>query len=250
MVFNPKQIEVSLPEALAPGITGIVFDAVGTLIEPVPGVADVYCQAAARQGIALDRAVVKQRFHHQFRNDEVDEARGPLATDETNEWRRWRRIVASVLPEVPDPDRAFDELWTHFGKPEAWACFDDVPGTLRTLDALGLALCVASNFDGRLEAVANGLNALARVSSALVISSRVGHRKPHPRFYAAVADRLGGSPARVLWVGDDIENDVLGPRRAGFRSLLIDRGSRMPEFSPRVSSLEGLGGLIGGGGPA
>src|SRR5437763_1747953 len=97
-------------ELLVNGFSGVVFDAVGTLIEPDPPVADVYAEAAARQGVVLDRATVKTRFHQSFQNDEVDEARGPLATDEPTEHRRWQRIVASVLPEVPDPARAFEEL--------------------------------------------------------------------------------------------------------------------------------------------
>src|SRR4051794_26865131 len=100
------------------GSWGVAFDAVGTLIEPQPSVAEVYAESARRQGILLDRAVVKARFHQFFRSDEVDEARGPLVADEPGESRRWRRIVANVLPEVPDQARAFDELWTHFGRPD------------------------------------------------------------------------------------------------------------------------------------
>src|SRR4051794_14224526 len=103
-----------LRESLRGGGAGVVFDAVGTLIEPCPSVADVYTAAAARQGVVLDRDEVKGRFHRFFRHDELDEARGPLATDESIERRRWERIVSDVLAEVPDPARAFEELWDHF----------------------------------------------------------------------------------------------------------------------------------------
>src|SRR4028119_1547772 len=133
--------------AILDGIGAIVFDAVGTLIHPSPSVADVYTAAALRRGVVLDRDEVKARFGRHFRDDEADERRGPLATDEPTErrrWRRrgagglparadggegrpgplaadepaerrrWRRIVADVLPELPDPDEAFGELWDHF----------------------------------------------------------------------------------------------------------------------------------------
>ena len=33
--------------------------------------------------------------------------------------------MAGVLPEVADPDRAFEELWDHFSRPESWRCFPD-----------------------------------------------------------------------------------------------------------------------------
>jgi len=156
-------------EALWDGIDGIVFDAVGTLIEPEPEVADVYLAAACRQGVALDRAEVRTRFHRYFRNDEVDESRGPLVTDESLERRRWRRIVGSVLAEVPDPERAFAELWDHFARPTAWRCFPDVGPAVDALVAARLPVRIASNFDARLRGVVAGLAELAPVSGLLVL---------------------------------------------------------------------------------
>jgi putative hydrolase of the HAD superfamily len=219
---------------------GIVFDAVGTLIDPFPSVAEVYAEAARRQGVHLDRGLVKSRFHRYFRDDEVDEMRGPLETDEATEFRRWRRIVTNVLPEVPDPDRVFDELWEHFGRPEAWRCFSDVATALASLSARRVPIRVASNFDARLRAVVRGLPELSCCAEPLVISSEVGFRKPHPAFYRAACDSLGLPPGRVLCVGDDPENDVAGAHRAGLRALLLDRHGRRPEGVPSVPDLAAL----------
>ena len=209
-------------------IDGIVLDAVGTLINPVPSVAQVYAATAARQGLIVEEAEVKRRFGLHFRNDEVDEQLGPMATDEAIEYRRWRRIVANVLPDLPDLDRGFDELWDHFGRPEAWRCFSDVGPGLLALREARIPVRVTSNFDGRLRAVAAGLPELAGLVETLVISSVVGYRKPHPAIYAAACDSLGLPPGRVLSVGDDPENDVLGAERAGLRGALLDRDGREP----------------------
>ena len=229
-----------LNESTWTGIDGIVFDAVGTLIDPQPPVADVYTEAARRQGVKLERGLVKARFHQYFRNDEVDEMRGPLATDEPTEFRRWRRIVSNVLPEVPNPDRAFFELWDHFGHPEAWRCFPDVEPALRFLCARQIPIRIASNFDARLRAVVHGLGELACCASPLVVSSEVGFRKPHAAFYQAACASLRLPPDRVLCVGDDLENDVMGARRAGLRGLLLDRHGQRPEESPSVPDLSAL----------
>jgi putative hydrolase of the HAD superfamily len=210
-------------------IEGLVLDAVGTLIEPEPSVARVYADAALRQGQVIDVSEVKHRFGRYFRNDEVDEQRGPMVTDETLEFRRWRRIVANVLPDLPDPDRAFDELWDHFGRPEAWRCFPDVSPGLKMLKKLGIRVRIASNFDSRLRAVAAGLAPLADYVESLVISSEVGFRKPHPSFYQVACQSLGLPADRVLFVGDDPENDVLGPERAGLRrGIFLDREQKNP----------------------
>jgi putative hydrolase of the HAD superfamily len=221
-------------------IAGIVLDAVGTLIKPVPSVAEAYTEAAWRQGVRLDREHVRARFHQHFQSDEVRGDRGIHSTDEATEIWRWRRIVAKALPEVPDPDLAFEELWEHFGRPESWLCFPDVAPALRAIHEAGIAVCVGSNFDSRLRQVVLGLPELGWAVDALVISSEVGFRKPHPAFFQAACERLNLPARRVLCVGDDLENDVQGAIRAGLSAVLLDRGANRPAQFPHVPDLTAL----------
>jgi putative hydrolase of the HAD superfamily len=222
------------------GIEGIVIDAVGTLIDPDPSVAEAYVSAAQRQGVDLDPADVSLRFARHFHDDEVDDRLGPMVSSEPLEYHRWRRIVSAVLPEIADPDRGFNELWNHFADPASWFCYPDVSPALDVLRARGLAVLIASNFDARLRRVVAGLPGLAGSADAPVISSEVGYRKPHPAFYSVACARLGLHADRVLSVGDDPENDVLGARRAGLRAVLIDRKSRFMNGLPRVSGFAEL----------
>jgi putative hydrolase of the HAD superfamily len=222
------------------GIRGVVFDAVGTLIKPVPSVAEAYSAAARRQGVGLDPEEAKARFQLHFQSDKVHAEQGVLSTNEATERRRWRMIVSGVLPEVADTDRAFAELWDHFGRPESWWCYPDVPMVLDSLAEQGIAVCVGSNFDGRLRGVVNGLPQLRDWADSLVISSEVGFRKPHPSFFHAACAHLGLPPAEILCVGDDPENDVRGAIRAGLSALLLDRGARIAHDLPRVANLTAL----------
>lgn len=222
------------------GIEGLLLDAVGTVIQPFPPVAEVYQAVAFRQGVELDRREVWTRFRRAFHEDETFEAEGGLVTDESRESLRWRRIVASVMPELPDPEAAFAELWTHFSRSSAWRCFEDVASALQALAAAGIPVRIASNFDSRLRQVVSGLPELSDYQGSLVISSEVGRRKPHLDFYLAACTSLGITPARVLCVGDDLENDVLAPRRAGLRGVLLDRTGRHAEVAPRVTNLGAL----------
>jgi putative hydrolase of the HAD superfamily len=218
-------------------IEGIVLDAVGTLIKPTPSVADAYTQAAERQGVALDRDEVQRRFQRTFRDDAIRGDRGIYSTDETIERRRWREIVAQVLPEVADPERAFDELWDHFGRPGSWRCFPDAVPALRAFHEAGMEVCIGSNFDGRLRQVVSGLPELAAMVDGLVVSSEIGYRKPHKSFFEAVSGRLGLPPERILSVGDDLENDVYGAIEAGLSAVFLDRGRELPEDVTHVSTL-------------
>jgi putative hydrolase of the HAD superfamily len=221
-------------------ICGIVLDAVGTLIKPVPSVAEAYAVTAKRQGVGLEADVLRDRFQFHFQNGDVHAEQGALSTNEATERRRWRKIVAGVLPEVPEPDRAFEELWVHFGRHESWRCFPDAAPALDALTELGFCVCIGSNFDSRLRGVVQGLPELRPLIESLVISSEVGYRKPHPLFFRAACAHLGLPFDRVLCVGDDLVNDVQGAIDAGLSGLLLDRRQGCLSDPPQVPTLTAL----------
>ena len=64
-----------------------------------------------------------------------------------------------------------------------------------------------------------GLDALVR---AIFCHRDLGLKKADPRFWDAVTARLAVPPAQLLMVGDDLENDVLAPRRAGLTSIWLN----------------------------
>lgn len=221
-------------------VRGVVLDAVGTLIEPRPSVAQVYADAASRQGIEVDVGLIRTRFRQHFSEVTPEDSREPMETDEPNERWRWRRVVGLCLPEAPDPERAFDELWTHFGHHESWRVFDDVLPTLCALTDLGIAVRIASNFDGRLRRVLAGHAGLSAWSDPVVISSEIGYRKPHPAFFQAACASLKLEPQQVVFVGDEPENDVSGAVRAGCRAYLIDRDGRYRADWPILTRLTAI----------
>jgi putative hydrolase of the HAD superfamily len=227
----------------------VFLDAVGTLLHADPPAPEAYVRVGRRHGSRLDPATVAARFWRAFgRQEEQDRARG-LRTDEAHEVRRWRAIVGEVLDDVDDPEACFRELHEHFARPSAWACPAGTAEALAALEAAGLRLGVASNFDGRLRTVAAGLEALRPVRR-LVISSEVGWRKPAAPFFAEVCRQAAVPPGQVLFVGDDLANDYQGARAAGLQALLLDPRGRCPvPASDRVASPDELVRYLGAGGP-
>jgi FMN phosphatase YigB (HAD superfamily) len=53
-----------------------------------------------------------------------------------------------------------------------------------------------------------------------VFSSEEMIRKPHPRIYQVVLERLAVAPAEAVFVGDRLREDVRGPKEAGMRAVL------------------------------
>jgi putative hydrolase of the HAD superfamily len=207
------------------GIRWILFDAVGTLIYADPPVAKVYHAAARRFGSSLAIATIQQRFtavlREELRTDAVSLDRPP--TNEAAERDRWQRIVAAVIDDVASGEELFEQLWLHFAQPQHWRMYDDVAPTLERLRSHGFCLGIASNFDSRLEAIVAAHSALA-ACDAVFVSSAIGYAKPDPRFFAAVEERLGASPAEIVLVGDDEVNDVRGAAAAGWRAEYLNRG--------------------------
>jgi putative hydrolase of the HAD superfamily len=98
----------------------------------------------------------------------------------------------------------------------------DVIATLEALRGLGLRLGIVSNaaylprlMKGQLAALG-----LAQYFDAVSFSSEVGLRKPHREIYADALKKLGADPARTLFVGDRVREDVQGPQALGMRAVL------------------------------
>jgi len=56
---------------------------------------------------------------------------------------------------------------------------------------------------------------------AVVLSSKVGIRKPNPEIYWEAARRVGVEPAKCVYVGDNPVRDVEGTRLAGYGMFIL-----------------------------
>ena len=222
--------EAVLVDACGPGVfpppdvAVVVFDVVGTLIEPSPAVAVAYQRAAARQGVVADAGVIQQRFKAAWRRQEaIDAAASPaFATSRQREAERWRAIVEEVFAGSVAGPAIFADLWDHFGRVEAWQPLAQGRDLVRLAIDAGATVALASNFDERLLAIAGSLEPLSWVPHVFA-SSEIGWRKPAPEFFRWIERQLGCRPAETLLVGDDPHLDVAAARRAGWRSLGIAR---------------------------
>lgn len=89
-----------------------------------------------------------------------------------------------------------------------------------TLQRLGLKVAVCSNLAMQYGDALVGC--LPTASDALVLSFEVGLMKPQAEIYQLVCRQLGLAPDQVLFVGDNLEADVHGPRAAGLFAMHVD----------------------------
>jgi putative hydrolase of the HAD superfamily len=226
-------------------VRAVLFDAVGTVLQPHPPAALAYYEAGRRFASQLCAAEVTKRYEAAFRRQEaLDQAAGHGHTDEAREAERWRQIVLDVFDDVPNIDPLFEYLWAHFASPTNWRVFPDVAPAWDELERRGLALGLASNFDARLAEVCRGHEPLAQCRR-IFVSSRLKVRKPHRAFFAAIEQSLNLPARQILLVGDNLQTDYQAALAAGWEALLISRNSPPPIDVISIADMTQLPSFLG-----
>ena len=94
-----------------------------------------------------------------------------------------------------------------------------------------------------------GTIGLAHHFEVALHAAALGCAKPDPRAYTALADALTLEPAEILFVGDEPQADVAGPRTAGMQTVWVNRGAvvwpdAMPAADADIASLDELEALL------
>ena len=217
-------------------IRAVTFDVGGTLIEPWPSVGHVYAEVAARHGWT--------GLSVEALNREFGKAWASLGVFRYTR-AEWLGLVKATFGGViaePVGPALFSELYEQFSTPESWHVYKDVVPTLRVLSQLGLKLGIISNWDRRLGPLL-GLLGLREFFNAVIISCYAGETKPSKLIYEKAVKRLGVPHESILHVGDSLEADVEGARKAGLQSVWLRRGKSKTGID-QISSLLQIEGLL------
>jgi len=179
-------------------LDAVTIDAMGTLvqlIDPIPGLAAAagITEDAARAGFAAEVAYYVPRSL----DGHDEESLAALRADCT-------AVFNAAAGAALTAEQFVAEIHLELA-PGALA-------TVRRLRALGLVLCVVSNWDC---ALAGHLSALG-IDLPVVTSAEAGVAKPDPAIFRLALERLGVSAGRTLHVGDSPEDEE-GARGAGMR---------------------------------
>ncbi|MDE2932175.1 MAG: HAD-IA family hydrolase [Chloroflexota bacterium] len=224
-------------------LDAVLFDAFGTLFAPVSAGSPVahLCRLMASDGVRVppesaERAIIAEVALYR--------ERFPLIRGKEELCRLEYAATDIVLSELALPDFPRDRMRQHLLDLFALTVFRDAEPTLRLLDQRGLALGVVSNYNALLSAHLADLG-LADWFSVMVNSADFGEQKPHPGIYHAAIEELKVSADRVLYVGDDVDNDYFGARQAGLQAVWLNRdGAPATEGVREIQALTEIPGLL------
>jgi putative hydrolase of the HAD superfamily len=226
--------------------THVFLDFAGTLVEGVPNWESPQIVACAEAGLVVTPSQVKAAIWDVWRPLEGC-AHVAASVDEAT-YQRWiDEIEAEIMARLGIPRtgrgsavRRVTELQL---ETTSYRVYPDVGPALRELRRSGVKVGIVSNFAWRLPLLVDQLGLGALVDD-VVTSAQVGYRKPRPEIFDYARSRLGASAETCVFCGDDPDCDFVGARRAGVRSILLDRADPDALATDLTGSLELLPLLI------
>ena len=197
---------------------------------------------------------------------------GETLVDETRVWEGWAdwlgvprftfmAALGGVIQRGEDHVRVFERFRPDFdlareraARREAgvlWTVqerdlYPDVRPALERLRANGYLVGVSGN---QPDSMTDALRALDLPVDVIENSADWGVEKPDAAFFARVAVRAELPPARIAYVGDRLDNDVLPAGAAGMVSVFLRRGpwgvahARLPESAQARLRIDALADL-------
>lgn len=211
-------------------IDAILFDAGGTLIETVPRRETVFVRVLSMHGKKVEANMVASLLAKADGLFDTEFAK----LDGKNEGAFWLEYDNYVLDELGfhgdrvkltrDLSAAWDEI---IPKVESWKDYPETKPVLKILRKREFSLGVVSNATDLARRVLDALG-LTEYFDFIILSEEVGVRKPSSKIFHLAADMAGAKPSRTLYVGDRLATDVMGAKRAGMNSVLVDRVDAFP----------------------
>jgi putative hydrolase of the HAD superfamily len=221
----------------------VLLDALGTLVNLEPPAPRLRRELLERFGLSVtpddaQRAIGAEIAYYRAHLDEGRDAPGLRALRE-----RCASVLWNELPGAGPVDNqaVVDALLASL----TFTAFPDALPVLQALRDLGLRLVVVSNWDMSLPDVLERIG-LAGCLDGVVTSAAVGARKPLTEIFLEALALARADPEQAVHVGDSLDEDVLGARRAGIDAVWLAReGSAGASGASDVTTIRSLRELPG-----
>jgi putative hydrolase of the HAD superfamily len=223
---------VRLPEA-------VTFDALGTLVALEPPGPLLRRGLEARAGVKVSAAEADVALAAEISYYRAHLHEGRDRQSVAGLRRRCAQVLLDALPARAQPIDV-DSLEAVLLDALRFSAFADAREAIEAVRRARARAIVVSNWDVSLEDVLARLR-LAPLLDGVVTSAQAGARKPSEAIFEQALDLFGVAPERAVHVGDSMDEDVAGARRAGIEPILLRRdGQPGPPGVRTISSLSEL----------
>ena len=205
----------------------LLFDYGGTLDAPgVPWV-ERFLEIYAAEGLSEPDERVRAAFGHATRCAYADSNIRGFGLDQT--------VIFHIDRQLEFLGRREPRLAAAVGARFVGAARADLAASRAVLTRLQprFALGVISNFYGNVHILLEEAG-ISPLLSTIIDSTRAGVSKPDPAIFRMAIDKVGGTAAEAMYIGDSFEKDVVGARAAGLQTAWLcgtkERACANPEL--------------------
>jgi putative hydrolase of the HAD superfamily len=216
-------------------VKGIGFDLFGTLVLQERFSFEQCIGALYTSLLTSGFPLEKETFVQAYR--QVNRLLMDQATAEGREThnRLWVAGALQALGHAVEPEDArVEQAVEVYFDPFIQSC-QLIPGTSEMLESLAgrYRLGLVSNFThaAAVEQILARVG-IERFFDEILISARLGIRKPHPAVFAELTKRLALAPAEIVFVGDELQADIVGAQKAGMRTVWMAYRQKLERPSP------------------
>ena len=211
-------------------IKNIIFDVYGTLISTGTGSVDA-----------------TRKIFEKYNLDE----------DEKDIYKKWKSIhkkneIKNFISEKQIFTKDLEELFDIYGikdnpkieiKPMIDSMYDRklFEETESAVDKLSekysIAIGSTTDTEPLLQNIKN--TSLSKIQD-IYTSENLGYYKPDQNFYKEILNRTNWKPEECVFVGDSLDDDIIGPINAGMSAILIDRKDRYDRWPEGVDKIHSL----------
>lgn len=205
----------------------ITFDVTDTLLKFKTHNSIIYCNVAKSLGYHFDEKSVADNFKHQFKL--MSQKYPNFGYNSQLHWTDWwRKLVVGIFQatgtsiEKGELTKIADKLIEAYKTEQCWTKLDGVDEILNKFKAEHKTIGIISNFDPRLEVIIKSMS-IPHINF-IINSYDAGVAKPNQKIFEAALTKVNGccKPDEALHIGNTVELDYIGSRKAGWSSILID----------------------------
>lgn len=145
------------------------------------------------------------------------------------------RIIESLGVDLPDSDidKIFDEYYQIYEA--SWCLFPDVKSTLSQLSKYPLG--IITNGDKTHQTYKLNKLGIEQYFSELITPACAGAPKPEMAIFRLGAERAKQSESECWYIGDNYISDYHGAKKAGYRSVWLNRNNRDEQCEHQCKNL-------------
>ncbi len=215
-------------------IKAVFFDIYGTIADFFPPKEEIQINVAEKFNITLDKDKILDAYklanNFLVKQNSIFPIRKMNDEQKLNFFSEYEKIIIDNSGSNVDVGLA-KNIWVEITKQKYdLKIFPDLIQCINDLRDMGLILGLISNINMSGKKIAEKLG-ISSYFNYVFTSEDLGYEKPNKMIFEKSLDIAKLTPSEVVFIGDQVESDILGAKNANILPILLDRYNNYENYS-------------------